>query len=76
MKALERMILAQEIAHGGNPVLAWMASNVVASEDPAENIKPNKEKSRERIDGIVALIMGLDRSIRHAEVDAPGISFI
>ncbi|WP_105141644.1 terminase, partial [Streptococcus suis] len=34
-------------------------------QDPAGNIKPDKEKSVEKIDGIVALIMGLDRCIRH-----------
>jgi phage terminase large subunit-like protein len=42
-----------------------MADNLVAREDPAGNIKPDKERSREKIDGMVALIMGLDRAIRH-----------
>ena len=64
-KELERLVLGKEIAHGGNPVLAWMMSNVIMSEDPAGNIKPNKEKSSEKIDGVVALLMGLDRAIRH-----------
>ena len=41
-----------------------MADNVVARMDPAGNIKPDKEKSAEKIDGIVALIMGIDRAIR------------
>ena len=66
-KELERLVLGNEIAHGGNPVLAWMMSNVIMSEDPAGNIKPNKAKSRERIDGITALLMGLDRAVRHGE---------
>ena len=35
------------------------------SEDPAGNIKPDKKKSTEKIDGVVALLMGLDRAIRH-----------
>jgi phage terminase large subunit-like protein len=64
MKELENLILSTMLNHGGNPVLAWMASNIVASEDPAGNIKPDKKKSIEKIDGIVALIMGLDRALR------------
>lgn len=66
MKELEKLILSNGIAHGGNPVLTWMADNLVARTDPAGNIKPDKEKSTEKIDGMVALIMGLDRAIRHA----------
>jgi phage terminase large subunit-like protein len=65
MKELERMILAGELAHGGNPVLTWMADNLVARMDPAGNIKPDKEKSTERVDGMVALIMALDRATRN-----------
>lgn len=64
-KDLEKLILSQGLAHGGHPVLRWMADNVVTRVDPAGNIKPDKEKSREKIDGIVALIMGLDRAIRN-----------
>jgi phage terminase large subunit-like protein len=63
MKELERLILDKRIAHGGNPVLTWMADNLVARSDPAGNLKPDKEKSREKIDGMVALIMGLARAI-------------
>ena len=65
MKELEKIVLSGQLAHGGNQVLTWMADNLVAREDPAGNIKPDKEKSVERIDGMVALIMGLDRAIRH-----------
>lgn len=65
MKELEKLVLQHRIAHGNNPVLTWMADNLVAREDPAGNIKPDKEKSREKIDGMVALIMGLDRALRH-----------
>ena len=64
MKELERMILSKAIRHGGHPVLTWMADNTVAKVDPAGNIKPDKEKSTEKIDGMTALIMGLDRAIR------------
>lgn len=67
MKALETLVLGHRLAHGGNPVLTWMAHNVVASVDAAGNIKPDKARSREKIDGIVALIMGLDRALRHED---------
>ena len=59
---LERLITAREITHDGNPCMNWMVSNVVVKMDEAGNIKPNKAKSRERIDGVVALIMALGRS--------------
>lgn len=62
-KELEKMVLAGEIAHGGNPVLAWMVSNTVVRTDPAGNQKPDKEKSTERIDGVVGLIMALARAL-------------
>lgn len=64
MKELEKLALSRRLNHGGNPVLGWMADNVTASMDAAGNIKPDKGKSRERIDGVVALIMGLDRALR------------
>lgn len=67
MKELEKLILSKRLAHGGNPVLAWMADNLVAREDPAGNIKPDREKSTEKIDGMVALIMALDRATRHQD---------
>nr|WP_314623624.1 terminase TerL endonuclease subunit [uncultured Noviherbaspirillum sp.] len=60
-KELERRVLAQEINHGHNPVLRWMASNVSIKQDPAGNMKPDKSKSTERIDGIVAALMSLGR---------------
>jgi phage terminase large subunit-like protein len=64
MKELERLVMSHKIAHGNNPVLNWMADNVVIHLDAAGNIKPDKEKSREKIDGIVAMVMGLDRAMR------------
>lgn len=56
---LERVVRAGEIQHGNNPILTWMASNVVVQMDPAGNLKPDKESSPERIDGIVATIMAV-----------------
>lgn len=67
MKELERLILEHKIAHGNDPVLNWMADNLVVREDPAGNIKPDRERSTEKIDGMVALIMALDRCTRHEE---------
>jgi len=58
-KEMEKLILGTQIIHNGNPVMDWMLSNIVLQEDPAGNIKPNKAKSTEKIDGIVALIMAL-----------------
>ena len=59
-----RLLMEGRIIHGGNPVLRWMAGNVVIDTDPAGNIKVTKAKSKEKIDGIVAAIMALDRCIR------------
>jgi len=64
-KELLRLILETKLAHGGHLVLRWMADNVVVRQDPAGNVKPDKSKSRQKIDGIVAMVMGLDRAIRH-----------
>ena len=61
-KKLEELVLGGKIAHAGQPVLRWMAGNVSIEKDAADNWKPSKKKSIERIDGIVALIMALDRA--------------
>jgi phage terminase large subunit-like protein len=58
-KFLERLVLTGKLRHGGNPVLAWAAGNVSISTDPAGNIKPNKQQSREKIDPITALVVAL-----------------
>ena len=62
-KFLLRLLLDGKLRHGGNPVLRWMASNASGKTDPAGNIKPDKQSSGEKIDGIVALIMGLGRTM-------------
>ncbi len=68
-KELMKLTLEQKIAHGGHPVLSWMMDNIYVRTDPAGNIKPDKEKSTEKIDGAVALIMALDRAIRNQDKD-------
>ena len=81
-KELMKLTLEQNIAHGGQPVLHWMMDNIFIRTDPAGNIKPDKEKSTEKIDGAVATIMALDRAIRGGTdngasvYDSRGILFI
>ena len=60
---LERLSISRSLWHGGHPVLRWNASNVAVRQDPAGNIKPDKERSRERIDGISALVNALGRAL-------------
>jgi phage terminase large subunit-like protein len=79
-KALMRLVLSEKIAHGGNPILHWMADNIAIQTDTgtgkaigmddAGNIKPSKSKSSEKIDGMVALIMALNRAMRNTETES------
>jgi phage terminase large subunit-like protein len=62
-KELERLVLTGKLRHGGQPVLRWCASNVVVERDHADNLKPSKRKSVERIDGISALVNALTRAL-------------
>lgn len=62
-KELERLIISKKIVHSGDPVLAWMVSNVAIQSDAAGNMKPDKGKSAEKIDGVVAVIMALGRAM-------------
>ena len=64
-KRLMELVLERNVAHGGHPVLRWMMDNIFVRTDPAGNIKPDKEKSTEKIDGAVAAIMALDRAVRN-----------
>ena len=63
-KELMKLTLEQRIAHGNHPVLRWNMDNIYVRTDPAGNIKADKEKSTEKIDGAIATIMALDRAIR------------
>ncbi len=56
-----RLLIGRELRHGGNPVATWCASNVAVRRDPAGNEKPDKERSTERIDAVVAAIMAVGR---------------
>lgn len=58
-KEFEKLVLTGKIEHFGNPVLRWMIASTLVKTDPAGNIKPDKEKSTQKIDGMVAAIMAL-----------------
>lgn len=73
MKELERLIIAKQIDHNCDPVLSWMVGNVAIKQDEAGNIKPAKNKSQEKIDGVVAVIMALGRLMVHEDVDATSV---
>ncbi len=62
-KRLLELVLSGLIAHGGNPAMRWMASNLMVELDAAGNVKPDKAKSTEKIDGIVAMIIAMARAM-------------
>ena len=66
-KELEKLVISNKLLHGGHPVLRWMAGNVAVMMDPAGNLKPARDKSFEKIDGIVAAIMSLGRAMLEPE---------
>lgn len=81
-KEIEALVLRKGLRHNANPVLRWMASNVAARTDPAGNIKIDKERSSEKVDGMVALAMGLgramvrDRTGGASVYDSRGVDFL
>ena len=64
-KDLMRLVLAGTLRHNRHPVLRWNIDNVYVRTDPAENLKIDKEKSTEKVDGAVALVMALDRALKN-----------
>ena len=58
-RELLKLVIGRQLAHGGNEVLRWMADNMVVRSDPSANVKPDKKQSIDKIDGMVAMIMGL-----------------
>lgn len=63
MKTLEALVLQGKLTHDGNPMMTWMVSNVVCHIDAKDNIYPRKERNENKIDGPVAVIMGIGRII-------------
>lgn len=64
MKDFEGRFLKGKIRHGNNPVLNWMADNIVVKPDVNNNLMPDKASAQGKIDGIVSLVMALDRNAR------------
>lgn len=67
MKELPRLLYLRKLHHGNNHALTWMADNLVARQGATGLLKPDKEKSRDKIDGMVTLLMALDLAQRHPE---------
>ena len=63
-KELERLIIGRKLRHNNNPVLTWAMDNLVVAQDPAGNIKPAKDKSTERIDPAVAVIIAISTMLQ------------
>lgn len=64
MRELESRLIKLKLNHGGNPVLRFMADNLATKEDAAGNRKPDKAESHSKIDGIIGLVLALDRQMR------------
>jgi len=62
-KTLEEWVLSGRLRHGGHPVLRWNVQNVTLEQDAAGNIKPSKARSKDRIDGVVALVLAISRAM-------------
>ena len=58
--------LGRRLRHAMHPILRWQADNLVVTQDASGNVRPAKHKARQCIDGMVALIMGIDRASRNA----------
>ena len=67
MKELESLVVSGRLVHDADPVLTWMVSNVVCHLDAKDNIFPRKERPENKIDGVVAAIMALNRCLVHQD---------
>jgi phage terminase large subunit-like protein len=74
-KDLEARVVDGKVRHANNPILRFCASNAIITTDAAGNVKPDKSRSRDRIDGIMAMVMALSRFIvaKPPENEAPYI---
>ena len=81
-KEVMNLVVGKKLAHDGHPVLRWMMDNISIRTDPAGNVKMDKSKSVEKIDGAVAMVMALDRALRNkgnqneSVYDTRGLLFI
>ena len=76
MKQIEALIRDRKLKHDGDPVMAWMMSNVVARIDAKDNVYPRKERPENKIDGFVALCSAMGRSMAASESDAITQGFV
>lgn len=63
VRALLQLARGDRLRHGGHPVMRWMVSNVLFRRDPAGNLKPDRERSRDKIDGVVTTVMAVGRAL-------------
>lgn len=70
MKELEAIVYEGRLHHDGDPILAWMISNVMFREDIKGNVFPRKERPENKIDGAIALLMPISRAT--TQPPAPG----
>lgn len=67
MVKTEKLYISKKLVHGGDPVLNWCASNVVARTDVNLNMAPDKKKSADKIDDITALLMAVGLTVEPEE---------
>jgi phage terminase large subunit-like protein len=75
-KELEKLVLAGRLHHDGNPVMRWCVSNVVAASDANGNLRPHKQRSHERIDGVSALVTALAHPTPGSVYDVRGVELV
>jgi phage terminase large subunit-like protein len=72
MREFERLYLSGDLVWDGNPVLRWMAGNLMIAMDPAGNMKPDRKNSRQKIDGMAALFDAIARMMAN-EAEGPSV---
>jgi phage terminase large subunit-like protein len=70
LKEIKRLLKAGTaqaplLRHSGNPVMRWMVDNLAVAMDPAGNVKPDKARSADKIDGVSALNTAMARAMHH-----------
>jgi phage terminase large subunit-like protein len=66
-KELERLLAEGRFHHGGNPVMRWMASHCVVETNQDDMIRPSRKRSADKIDGVLAACMALERAMANAD---------
>lgn len=73
MKEADRLYTSGNLDHGGDEILTWHASNLIARRDANDNLAPDKKNSQEKIDGYVAMLEALGLMLKNNETSGPGI---